>query len=82
VNGFSYVYILQSLVQPDRHYTGYTENLGARLKEHNAGESAHTSKFRPWQLQTAIAFRDTKRAQAFERYLKSSSGRAFASKHL
>jgi predicted GIY-YIG superfamily endonuclease len=82
VNGFSYVYILQSELQPDRHYTGCTENLRARLKTHNSGHVPHTAKFRPWSVQTALAFRDAARARAFERYLKSSSGRAFARKHL
>jgi putative endonuclease len=33
-------------------------------------------------IKTAVAFRDPQRAAAFERYLKSPSGRAFASKRL
>jgi hypothetical protein len=32
--------------------------------------------------QTYIAFSDSKRADEFERYLKSASGRAFLKKHL
>ncbi len=42
----------------------------------------HTSKFRPWRLKTYIAFNDVKQAFAFEKYLKSGSGRAFAKKRL
>jgi hypothetical protein len=38
----------------------------------------HTSKYRPWRLKTYVAFSDEKQGLAFERYLKSASGRAFA----
>ena len=48
----------------------------------NAGEVAHTSKFRPWRIKTAVAFTDRQRAGEFERYLKTASGRAFAKKRL
>ena len=78
MTGFLYVYILQSLVSPDRHYVGLTEGLLARLQKHNAGAVPHTSKFRPWAIKTALAFRDRERAATFERYLKSASGRVFA----
>jgi predicted GIY-YIG superfamily endonuclease len=36
--GFSYVYILQSINQPEHHYVGHTDDLHDRLKRHNAGE--------------------------------------------
>jgi predicted GIY-YIG superfamily endonuclease len=78
---FSYVYILQSVSEPDRFYIGLTDDLQERLRKHNAGEVAHTAKFKPWAIKTAIAFRDRDRAAEFERYLKSGSGRAFARKH-
>jgi putative endonuclease len=78
---FHYVYILQSLAVPEHFYTGLTEDLHDRLRRHNAGEVSHTSKFKPWVIKTAIAFRERERASAFERYLKSGSGRAFARKH-
>ena len=58
------------------------EDLRARLKKDNAGCVPYTPKFRPWKLNTAVAFRDHDRATAFERYLKSTSGRAFARKRL
>jgi hypothetical protein len=35
----------------------------------------------PWVVTTRIEFEDAYRAAAFERYLKSPSGRAFARKH-
>ncbi len=79
---FWYVYILESIearVRAD-FYVGLTRDLHARLAKHNAGEVPHTAKFRPWRIRTALAFDDKSRATAFERYLKSSSGRAFSRK--
>jgi predicted GIY-YIG superfamily endonuclease len=49
--------------------------------KHNNGEVPHTSKNKPWKIQTAISFNDKTKALAFEKYLKSHSGRAFAKKH-
>jgi len=48
------------------------------LAKNNSGAVTHTSKFRPWRIKTYIAFADEARAIAFEKYLKSGSGRAFA----
>lgn len=76
-----YVYILRSL-SGDHHYVGITDDLIARLERHNSGAVTHTSKFRPWQIKTYIAFSDEARAFAFENYLKSGSGRAFAKARL
>lgn len=78
---FHYVYILRSITNPDRHYVGLSEDLEERLKKHNAGQCWHTSKFRPWQIETAVAFRSKEKTADFEKYLKSHSGRAFARKH-
>jgi len=77
-----YVYMLQSGSSPDQRYVGLTTNLRVRLADHNAGRSPHTSKFVPWRLVTYVSFSDQTRAVAFERYLKSGSGRAFARKRL
>jgi putative endonuclease len=76
-----YVYILRSLKEPDRHYVGSTIDLRKRFAQHNAGESKHTAKFRPWQLATYIAFSKDDKADKFERYLKSGSGRTFSRRH-
>lgn len=77
-----YVYIFCSDAYPARFYTGITSDLKARIAKHNAGDVSHTSKYRPWSLNTYIAFSDETKALAFERYLKSGSGRAFAKKRL
>jgi len=67
MNGkFYYVYVLVSSTHPDRHYTGWTEDLDGRLDAHNAGRCPHTAKFIPWRIETAIAFRSRGKAIAFE----------------
>jgi putative endonuclease len=77
-----YVYLLQSESAVGQRYIGATADLKARLADHNAGKSSHTSKFKPWKLVTYIAFSDSGQAETFERYLKSGSGHAFARKRL
>lgn len=76
-----YVYILTSQLDPSQHYIGYSTNLKTRLHAHNAGQCAHTKKYRPWQIETALSFRSPEKAWAFEKYLKTGSGRAFAKRH-
>jgi predicted GIY-YIG superfamily endonuclease len=76
------VYILESLADPARHYTGFTEDLPKRLLFHNAGGVPASAPFRPWRVKTHVVFTDREKALNFERYLKSHSGRAFAMKRL
>jgi len=77
-----YVYMLRSVPHPNQTYIGFSENLKTRLKAHNNGQSAHTSKYKPWDLINYFAFNDKQRALDFEGYLKSHSGKAFATKRL
>jgi putative endonuclease len=77
-----YVYLLESLSDPTRRYVGMTADLRVRLADHNSGRSTHTSKHMPWRMVTYIAFSEREQAEAFERYLKSGSGHAFARKRL
>ncbi len=77
-----YVYLLRSLSHPEQKYVGLTSNLRNRLAAHNAGQSPHTAKFRPWEMLTYLAFTDENKAAEFEKYLKSGSGRAFADRRL
>lgn len=79
---FFYVYILQSEKHPEHFDTGLTDDLQARLRKHNAGDVSFTAALRPWRIKTAVAFTDRERAAAFEKYLKTASGRAFAKKRL
>lgn len=78
----NYVYILQSINHPGEFYTGLCEDIQSRLKGHNAGQSPHTSKHKPWKLISYTYFDRPEAAAAFERYLKGGSGRAFAAKRL
>jgi len=82
MKGFTYVHILVSEIDPRRFYVGLTDDLPSRLRKHNSGGVPHTRKHRPWRIKTAVAFRDRRRAAAFEAYLKSPSGRAFSKKRL
>ncbi len=77
-----YVYLLQSNTHPSERYIGLTSDLKVRLAKHNEGGVPHTSKFRPWRLQTYVAFTSREDAARFEIYLKSGSGRGFANRHL
>jgi len=77
-----YVYILRSEPNPNKYYTGYTRNVERRIAEHNVGKNKSTKPFRPWRLKSYVAFMDEDKAHAFERYLKTGSGRALAIKHL
>ena len=80
-----YVYILHSVSDPDKHYVGCTNDVPDRVRRHNAGrsesQSRHTSINGPWKHVVQIGFEDRAKAYAFEKYLKSGSGRAFAKKH-
>ena len=78
---FYYVYLLVDVATESHRYTGVTEDLTARLAKHNAGEVPHTAPFRPWKLEVYIAFETKEKATAFEAYLKTGSGHAFANRH-
>lgn len=80
-----FVYVLESIPHPGRFYVGSTHDVEDRLRKHNAGraesQSRHTSMYGPWTLVIQIGFAEKSKAIAFEKYLKSGSGRAFAKKH-
>jgi putative endonuclease len=44
-----YVYIIQS-EQDSSYYKGFSENCEERLRRHNEGLSAYTSRKMPWKL--------------------------------
>jgi len=76
-----YTYILESKNFSDKTYIGYTSDLRKRLMYHNWGSCKHTSKYRPWMIKVYTAFQTKEQARAFELYLKSGSGKAFAKRH-
>ena len=56
-------------------------HAAARLEDHNSGSCRFTAAGRPWELRVAIEFADEEAAVAFEKYLKTGSGRAFSKRH-
>lgn len=76
-----YVYILQS--QKDQsYYTGFTEDLEQRMKDHNWYGADYSKNKAPLEVIWFCNFRDKKKALNFEKYLKQGSGFAFAIKQL
>jgi len=74
-----YVYILQSEKDKSK-YIGITSDLKRRLREHNSGSSRYCSSKCPYKLIWYCTFLEKLKAYSFEKYLKSSSGHAFANK--
>ena len=81
MSNFHYVYILVDEATGTHFYIGCTEDLKSRPEKHNKGDVPHTAKFRPWKVETYIAFESEEKSIAFEHYLKSGSGHAFAKRH-
>ena len=78
---FYYVYVLQS--QKDTSlYIGFTENLNARIREHNSGRNISTKHKTPYEIIYFEAYRDKADALGREVFLKSGSGHRFINKQL
>jgi predicted GIY-YIG superfamily endonuclease len=75
-----HVYILQCSDQS--YYTGCTNNLENRIKQHNKGYVKSTAPRLPVFIITNLTFTDKYKAYNFEKYLKSGSGIAFRNKRL
>ena len=77
-----FVYFIKSLKIESCSYTGHTNNLARRLKEHNSKTNElSTANYRPFEIISYIAVKDKKTAVNLERYFKTGSGRAFLKKH-
>ena len=74
-----HVYILYSQ-KFNRTYTGQTQNLGARLKEHNSGYNKSTKHYIPWDIIYSEVFDSRDEAILREKFLKSSAGRRYIKK--
>ncbi|MFH1736745.1 MAG: GIY-YIG nuclease family protein [Actinomycetota bacterium] len=75
-----FVYLLK--LSNQQYYVGQTSDVFRRLKYHQAGRVPSTAKFSTKELVWYAAFQDKQTASAFEKYLKSSAGKAFRNKHL
>jgi putative endonuclease len=75
-----YVYILK--LADGSFYVGYTKGLKSRIDRHNQKQCKTTKDNLPAKLIWYSVFLNKKKAQSFERYLKSGSGTAFRNKRL
>lgn len=71
---FYYVYVLQS-EKSKRLYTGFTNDLRKRFKEHNDGKSTYTKHRGPYKLIYYEACLDKDDARSRELYFKSGKGK-------
>jgi putative endonuclease len=76
-----YVYLLKSLKNGNL-YTGYTNNLKRRIKEHNDGFVESTKNRTPFDLIYCEACRSHNDALAREKYLKSGMGKRYLKNRL
>lgn len=76
-----FVYILKSIGFPDEYYVGVTSDVAERLACRNEGLTPSTVDHRPWRTLVVIEFDEEPPAVAFERYLKTGSGREFSRRH-
>jgi len=68
------VYILVSNNNP-KTYTGITDNIERRLKQHNNGYHAYTKRYKPWTLIHLENYENRIEARKREKYLKTAVGR-------
>jgi putative endonuclease len=71
-----YTYVLKSLKNASL-YTGYTNDLRKRIKEHNDGLSGFTKKYLPYELIYYEACLNQSDAKARETQLKTGLGKKY-----
>jgi putative endonuclease len=76
-----YVYILYSKTL-SQTYVGETTNLEKRIKQHKTDNTRTTNGSDDYSLVWHAVFSNELKAKAFERYLKTHSGRVFMRKRL
>ena len=76
-----YTYVLRSK-KDNKFYTGCTENLRKRFKEHCDGQSLYTKGRGPFEIVYYEACLDESDARNREIYLKSGRGKAYLKQRL
>ena len=76
-----YTYILQSK-KNGLWYTGSTNDLRKRLKQHNDGKSIYTNKFKPWDVIYYEACNNKSDARSRELFLKTGMGKRYLKNRL
>jgi len=69
-----YVYVIHS-IKFNKYYTGFTQNIEQRLKEHNSGETKSTKAYKPWELIFIEECNTRSEARKKEKCYKSGAGR-------
>ena len=78
---FYYVYILQSK-KDKKWYTGFTNDLRKRFKEHNSNILGWTKNRGPFNLIYYEASKNEQDARLREKYLKSGMGKRYIKNRL
>jgi putative endonuclease len=73
-----FVYVLESERKSAR-YIGYSEDLAARLKEHNCGRKVSTRCKGPWKIIYLETCPTLELAKKREKFFKTGQGRAVLS---
>lgn len=76
-----YVYVIQSN-KDKQFYTGFTEDLQNRIREHNAGRVPSTKERGPFELIYYEACLNEQDVLAREKYLKSGMGKRYLKNRL
>ena len=69
------VYVLISMINPNKTYVGITNNIFRRWCEHNKGRSKYTSLTRPFRLVYQEEYEVRSEAMKREKALKGGQGR-------
>lgn len=67
-----YTYLIKSL-KDGSYYTGITENLERRVKQHNKGVLLTTKTKKPWELAYWKEHPDSIKARKHEKWLKKKN---------
>ena len=76
-----YTYVLKN-VKSGNLYTGSTNDLRKRFKEHNEGKSTYTAKRGPYKLIYYEACDNEGDARTREKYLKTAMGKRYIQNRL
>jgi len=76
-----YVYVIRSR-KSGRLYTGSTNDLRKRLKQHNEGKSTWTKHKGPWEIIYYEASLNEEDARSREKYLKTGMGKRYIKNRL
>ena len=68
----NYVYVLGSKEKNIKTYVGWTTNLNRRLKLHNSGKGAKSTRGRKWKILYSEILYSKKEAMSREYYLKKN----------